>query len=500
MRNKGRVTQAIRIIATTCLTGALCFMLVSCREEKTPSINPDAVGLCDEGTADLQAFRFQDAADKLGHCLELDPSLAEAAISRAYAFVSMHDRKSYRYELARADSLTGAIKNEHRRMLAQLRLSRIPSSRYHMMGDSLRDRMQRQDPDNFYVLEALAEHADARGQSEKAISIWLRVVAINPNYAAAYNKLGYLELGRGGYDDALDYLQKYIFLAPDLANPHDSYGEGLMTIGRYEEAEKEFRTSLKMQPSFYPSLIHLGQVYLARGKIAKGTAIFNKIRERIAGTDAERRVELQIITSYAANDLSDKHYDICRSYINDYPADPITPLLRGLVLSGVGQYKQSVAVMDSTLAARRGSHQYKLSGEAKAATEMFASQYEGFKYDRLGNTEAAVASWAKAIDLLGGNTPYYEQFFHRGRLAASHLNNGQPQKALQEIDAMLAVNPRIIAMLTLKVQAHLDLNEKDQATTALEQLQWALSGADNDYSHRRKAEELSIKIDSLALR
>ena len=65
--------------------------------------------------------------------------------------------------------------------------------------------------------------------------------------------LGYLELNRGNYDQAIEYMQKYAFLAPDLANPHDSLGEVLMTIGRYEEAEQEFRAAVRMQPDFYHS-------------------------------------------------------------------------------------------------------------------------------------------------------------------------------------------------------------------------------------------------------
>ncbi len=193
--------------------------------------------LCKEGTADLQSFRFDDAVEKLGHCLELDPSLAEAGISRALAFANLRDHNRYAEELARADSLTAAISDDRRRMLAQLRLGRLSRSRFNSMGDSLRDRMARQEPDNFYVLEALAEHAEMTGEVDKAVAIWLRLLDANPNYTAVYNKLGYLELGRGNYDDGLDYLQKYIFLAPDLANPHDSYGEGLMTRGQYEEAE-----------------------------------------------------------------------------------------------------------------------------------------------------------------------------------------------------------------------------------------------------------------------
>ena len=106
---------------------------------------------------------------------------------------------------------------------------------------------------------------------------WLHILEVDPNYASSYNNLGYLELYRGNYDKAIEYKQKYAFLAPDVANPHDSLGEVLMVLGRYEEAEAEFRSAVKMQPDFYHSLINLGKAYIARGQLKMGLKIFQKV-------------------------------------------------------------------------------------------------------------------------------------------------------------------------------------------------------------------------------
>ena len=110
--------------------------------------------------------------------LDLDPDLAEAAIARSMAYANLQDNANARLELARADSLTAEMTDERRRLLAQLRLSRIPNSRFYAMGDSLRDRMSRQEPDNFYVLESLAENAEASGDPLAAIAIWERILPL----------------------------------------------------------------------------------------------------------------------------------------------------------------------------------------------------------------------------------------------------------------------------------------------------------------------------------
>jgi tetratricopeptide (TPR) repeat protein len=492
--------KTLEVVATAGVVVIACLPLSSCRQNKIHSDHPEAVQLYEEGTADLQAFRFQDAVDKLGHSLELDPSLAEAAISRAMALANLQESKPARRELTRADSLTAAITDDQRRMLAQLRLSRIETSRFHAMGDSLRERMQEQEPNNFHVLENLAEHAEAMDDAKTAIAIWQRVLAANPNHAAAYNKLGYLELKRGAYDEALEHLQKYIFLAPDLANPHDSYGEALMTLGRYEEAEEEFRTSIRMQQDFYPSLINLGRTYLARGKVAKGTAILDKVRQQIVGSDFEREVDLRILTTYLVAEHKTPLAVASRDFIQRYPADPLTPLLRSMVLIGTGHSAQGFAVMDSALAARRASTQYREFAQARVATELFASQYEGLKYDQLGDPDAAATAWAEAVRLMSDNTPFHEQFFHRSRLAGALLAAGQPATALAEIDTMLAVNPRLINVLVLKAQAHVDQSAPQLASAALEQLDWALAGADADYPPRARATALAAQVDQLAAR
>ena len=492
--------KSVGILAITGLALSLGFALTACRQDSYPSHNPDAVHLCEEGTADLHAFRFKDAVDKLGDCLDLDPDLAEAAIARSTAYANLQDSANARRELARADSLTAEMTDVRRRLMAQLRLSRIPSSRFSAMGDSLRDRMSRQEPDNFYVLESLAEHAEASGDPVAAIAIWERILTINPNHVAAYNKLGYLELNRGAYDMALEQLQKYIFLAPDLANPHDSYGEVLLTLGRYEEAEVEFRTSLRMQPDFYPSLVNLGRSYLARGKVAKGTAVLDKVRQQIAGTEAERDVDLKILTTYLVTEQPQQLAAASRSYVGRYPSATLTPLLRCLILAGEGQTPAGFAVMDSALAARRASSHYHNSARARTATEVFASQYEGWRQDLLGNPAEAAEAWHRAIELIASTTPYHEQFFYRSRLAGSLLGAGSPDKALAEIEAMLAVNPRLINVLVLKVEAQLERQDQQQAAAAKDQLDWALSSADPDYAPCVRTSEFAVRIAGLSHR
>ena len=131
------------------------------------SISSEAMVLCEEGTADYHAFRLRMAVDKLERALELDPLLAEASISRAFAFGRLGETDHFKTEIDRADSLTGLIEDDQRRMLAELRLARMSDTRFYKMRDSLLTRLDFELPGNIYVLEAKAMVATREGDLEE---------------------------------------------------------------------------------------------------------------------------------------------------------------------------------------------------------------------------------------------------------------------------------------------------------------------------------------------
>ncbi len=469
----------IALVAAGALIGIGWFAAGS-RDHGAASRNPEAVRLCDEGTADLHAFRLRAAVQKLGQALQADPALAEASISRVLAYASLGDRPNLKRELARADSLTVALKNDHRRLLAQLRLGSVSDSRFYAMRDSVYGALKLTDPEDIYVLVAAAERAELAQDREQAEKAWLRILAKDPNYANSYNQLGYLELNRGNYDKAIEYMQKYAFLAPDLANPHDSLGEVFMALGRYEEAESEFRTSVTMQNDFYHSLINLGKVYLARGEMKRGLDILEKLRGQVAGTELEVRVDREIISAYLRSGLQDKLAEATARFVAHYPDQDAAPVYRAVRLAYMGRFADGQAVIDSSLAVMRAGDSYKRYEKARQGVESTAKQYEGIVADLAGDAPRAAAAWGSALRILSPGTPRHELFYLQYRLAAALHSQGKTREALAELDPMLAINPRQPDALLLKARCHKELGEMDAANATLQQLETTLAKADPD--------------------
>lgn len=487
-------------LATAAALIGIGLVAAGSRDHPKVSRNPHAVQLYDEGTADLHAFRLRAAVQKLEQCLQEDPALAEASISRTLAFLQLGERENMKRELARADSLTTALKDDRRRHVAQLRLSALGESRFGALRDSLYQVLQIEDPDNIFVLVAAAERA-AMAQDDKAVEkAWLRILEEDPNFATSYNNLGYLELNRGNYEQAIEHMQKYAFLAPDLANPHDSLGDVYLALGRYEDAEAEFVKSVTMQPDFYHSLINLGKVYLARGELRRGLDLLENLRDKVAGSELEQRVDREIIVTYLKAGLNEELNRATVRFISRPANEAASADYRAIRLSYLGRLAEGRAVMDSNLAAWRASPPYLDPDRAKIRQhiESSAKQFDGIVADLAGNHARAAESWAAALRILQPGTGQHELFYLNYRVAEALRLTGRPREALAEIDPVLAINARLPESLLLKVRCHLELGEIETARQTLAQLEWALAKADADLPVVAEAAKLRSQLGAAA--
>lgn len=458
------------------------------------STSSEAVALCEEGTADFHAFRLRAAVDKLERALELDPLLAEASISRAFAFGRLGESENFKTEMARADSLTGLIRDDQRRMLAELRMANVSSTRFYKMRDSLLTRLDFELPGNIYVLEAKAMVATREDDLEQQERRWKDILEVDPNYATSYNMLGYLELRRGAYEEAIEYMQKYAFLAADQANPHDSLGEVLMVLGRYEEAEEAFRRSVTMQPDFYHSLINLGKTYLARGRLDKGMVIMDKVRAQVAGSELAKGIDREIVGVFMLADLPEELDRATATFINRYPEDGTSCFYRGLRLAHGRDFVAASAVMDSCLEEWRASESYGHSAKQRGFVEIAAKTFDALLAEAAEEPDTAVRMWRNVIVLMEDERAFHEQWYERYRLATNLHRSGHHDEALAEIVPILEVNPRLFNALELAVSCYLETGQVASARQALDQLQWCVERSDPDFPARAKAEMLTAQV------
>src|SRR5690606_6575020 len=124
---------------------------------------------------------------------------------------------------------------------------------------------------------------------------------INPEFALAYNSIGYAERNAGHPAAAEAAFRRYIALVPDDPNPYDSYGELLLTLGRFDEAIAQYRRAQAIDPAFAGSFVGIASAEALAGRHEAGRA--EARRYLAAARDAhEQRAALQTLALVEADD------------------------------------------------------------------------------------------------------------------------------------------------------------------------------------------------------
>ena len=128
------------------------------------------------------------------------------------------------------------------------------------------------------------DYESARQELQNAIEI-------DPNFAPAYNMLGYSYSSLKDYPEAEKAFKKYIELVPNDPNPYDSYAELLMKTGKFDESVAQYQKALSIDPHFTGSHFGIAANLLYQGRHKQAIAQAEKL-EAAAQTDADRRLAL----------------------------------------------------------------------------------------------------------------------------------------------------------------------------------------------------------------
>ncbi len=99
------------------------------------------------------------------------------------------------------------------------------------------------------ILDAI-EHTK-RGRLQEAESIYLKLLAAQPNDSDALHYLGVLRMGQRRRDEAIELVTKALKLAPRNAHAWNSLGNMVASTGKHAAAEFAYKSALELQPDFF---------------------------------------------------------------------------------------------------------------------------------------------------------------------------------------------------------------------------------------------------------
>jgi Flp pilus assembly protein TadD len=134
-------------------------------------------------------------------------------------------------------------------------------------------------PPQALALNAAGARAIAEGQlglAEARLSVALEY---SPRFVEAWVNLGYVELGRGNFEQARGDFLRARELNQDIPTPHHALGLLADELGRGAEAERHYRAALKVDPGFAPSRANLARRLFARGQYEDAREQFERLME-----------------------------------------------------------------------------------------------------------------------------------------------------------------------------------------------------------------------------
>jgi len=130
--------------------------------------------------------------------------------------------------------------------------------------------------------------AFARQDFDGSVRALSRAVELDPKYTPPYNQLGYAYRAQGKNAEAEKTFKKYAELLPDDPNPHDSYAELLMRMGRFDESVAEYRKALQIDPHFLSAYVGIANTQIFAGKGDDARATLKQMLTK-ARSDGEKR-------------------------------------------------------------------------------------------------------------------------------------------------------------------------------------------------------------------
>jgi serine/threonine protein kinase/Flp pilus assembly protein TadD len=135
---------------------------------------------------------------------------------------------------------------------------------------------------DFYLRGRQFVHQFRRKGFEFAQQMFARAIAIDPGYALAYAGIAdchsllymYWDTNAANLQQADEASRKALALDADLAEAHVARGLAVSLKKSYAEAEQEFETAIRLDPSLFAARYFYGRACISQGKLLQAAGLF----------------------------------------------------------------------------------------------------------------------------------------------------------------------------------------------------------------------------------
>ena len=276
---------------------------------------------------------------------------------------------------------------------------------------------------------ALGNYYNGQQNFPEAVKHFGHATTINPDFAGAFNSLGYAQRSNDNLDGAKEAFERYVQLIPDEANPYDSYAELLMEMGAYDESIANYRMAIAIDRRFASAYAGISineslkgeaeaaqeattqMLAEARNSAEKRGAMFRSVTSSLFAGD----VEAALATAEEIRALAEAEGNFsAMGGISEYIGD---------IMATEGDGAEAAEYYDAALAYRQAADINDANKAQAARTHLFKSAIAAMVAGYIEESAAFAAEYAAAVDASG--TAFERRRVHEitGYLAALNEDN-----------------------------------------------------------------------------
>jgi tetratricopeptide (TPR) repeat protein len=337
------VCCAVCLSGTTATAGDKDKMPITTKSEK-------ALKYYLQGRDLAERLRGQESREFFQKAVDTDPEFAMAHLALSQTAAT---NKAFFEQFDKARALVNRVSDAERYQILGFEAGAIN-------GDPISQRdyftkLVNLYPNDERAHDILGGHHFGQQDYSRAVTEYEKATKINPSLSQSYNQMGYAYRLLERYDDAETAFKTYIKLIPDDPNPHDSYAELLMKMGRFDESIENYRNALKINPSFVFSHLGIASNLCFKSKHTAARGQLKTMYENCKDDGQRRTALFATAVTYVDEGQTDmalaecqKQYGLAEA-INDISAMAGDHNLMGTILLNAGQLDEAEKHFDKSL-------------------------------------------------------------------------------------------------------------------------------------------------------
>jgi tetratricopeptide (TPR) repeat protein len=259
-----------------CAFALLALLQTGCKPAKSDEVpittkSKEARDLFIEARNLAEYWHTEKANGLLTQAVEIDPEFAIGYLFKAGTSVG---GETFKEDLARASALAQNASEGEQKIIAGFHA--IYGENDPVKASAIFEELTALFPKDKRAHWYLAGCFGRMNEYDKQIAALEQAIALDKEFAPAYETLGYVYRWRNQYDKAEESFKEYVRLSPNEANSHDILGDLYQKMGKFEDAVQQFREAMAMDPTFSLSQYKIGLNLAFLGRYEEAREAYSK--------------------------------------------------------------------------------------------------------------------------------------------------------------------------------------------------------------------------------